>query len=112
MAPVAGSVGAVPETNTSPAALTAWLYAGGGLPAFGVNTIWRAISLPLSASLIEKLSSEGLTRMPGGALIATQATGARQQSLDLRENRPLSSLEKITLPFATTLKTPLSPLTN
>jgi hypothetical protein len=38
-APVAGSVGAVPETNTNPAALTAWLYIAGGLAAFGVNMI-------------------------------------------------------------------------
>ena len=37
MEPVVGSVGAVPETNTSPAALTAWLYAGGGLAALSVN---------------------------------------------------------------------------
>src|SRR5690349_7261049 len=46
MAPVAGSVGAVPETKTSPAALTPWLYVGGGLAAFGVKTISRAISPP------------------------------------------------------------------
>jgi hypothetical protein len=39
MAPVAGSVGAVPDTNTRPAALTAWLYVGGGLAAFDVKTI-------------------------------------------------------------------------
>jgi MFS family permease len=43
-------VGAVPETNTSPAALTAWLYVGGGLAAFGENTILRAILLPFSAA--------------------------------------------------------------
>jgi hypothetical protein len=34
MTPVTGSLGAVPETKTSPAAFTAWLYTGGGLPAF------------------------------------------------------------------------------
>jgi hypothetical protein len=39
MAPVAGSIGAVPETNTRPAALTAWLYAGGGFAALDVKTI-------------------------------------------------------------------------
>lgn len=43
IAPVSGSVGAVPETNTRPAALTAWLYVAGGLAAFGVKTIRRAI---------------------------------------------------------------------
>jgi len=35
-APVTGSVGAVPETKTRPAALTAWLYAAGGFAALGV----------------------------------------------------------------------------
>ena len=33
MAPVAGSAGAVPETKTRPAPLTAWLYVGGGAAA-------------------------------------------------------------------------------
>src|SRR5882724_12103674 len=41
--PVSGSIGAVPETNTRPAALTAWLYIGDGLAALDVKTIWRAI---------------------------------------------------------------------
>lgn len=45
-APVAGSVGAVPETKTKPAAFTAWLYVGGGFAAFGVNTICRGTGLP------------------------------------------------------------------
>src|SRR5262245_57381859 len=47
-APVNGSVGAVPETKTRPAALTAWLYVGGGFAAFGVNTMSRAMTSPLS----------------------------------------------------------------
>lgn len=34
-----GSAGAVPDTNTSPPAFTAWLYIGGGFAAFGVKTI-------------------------------------------------------------------------
>ncbi len=35
----ADCVGAVHDTNTSPAAFTAWLYVGGGLAAFGENII-------------------------------------------------------------------------
>src|SRR5262245_64945097 len=44
--PVAGSCGPVPETKTSPAAFTAWLYVAGGWAAFGVNTIWRGMQGP------------------------------------------------------------------
>jgi hypothetical protein len=39
MVPVAGSCGDVPETKTSPAAFTAWLYVGGAFGALGVETI-------------------------------------------------------------------------
>jgi hypothetical protein len=42
-APVAGSAGAVPETKTRPAALTAWLYVGGGAAAWAVKTMSRAM---------------------------------------------------------------------
>jgi hypothetical protein len=35
--PVTGSCGLVPETNTRPAARTAWLYAGGGEGALAVR---------------------------------------------------------------------------
>lgn len=48
IAPVAGSMGAVPETKTKPAALTAWLYVGGGLPALLVNTIRRVTVISLA----------------------------------------------------------------
>src|SRR3984885_589950 len=41
--PVSSSIGAVPETKTRPAALTAWLYVGDGFAALDVKTIWRAI---------------------------------------------------------------------
>jgi len=41
--PVTGSCGPVPETNTRPAALTAWLYAGGGDGASGVRMMSLAI---------------------------------------------------------------------
>jgi hypothetical protein len=37
--PVTGSCGPVPETNTRPAARTAWLYVGGGAGALGVRII-------------------------------------------------------------------------
>jgi hypothetical protein len=37
--PVAGSAGEVPDTKTSPAALTAWLYVAGGLAAFAEKMI-------------------------------------------------------------------------
>src|SRR5580692_5859144 len=42
--PVAGSCGPVPETNTRPAARTAWLYVGGGEGALGVRMISLAIT--------------------------------------------------------------------
>ena len=45
--PVPPSVGAVPETNTSPPAFTAWLYVAGGLPALSVNTMLRGMGAPL-----------------------------------------------------------------
>ena len=41
--PVIGSCGPVPETNTRPAARTAWLYVGGGDGAFAVRMISLAI---------------------------------------------------------------------
>ena len=41
--PVTGSCGPVPDTNTRPAARTAWLYVGGGDGAFGVRMISLAI---------------------------------------------------------------------
>src|SRR5580658_2434935 len=41
--PVTGSCGPVPETNTRPAARTAWLYVGGGDGAFGVRIMSLAI---------------------------------------------------------------------
>jgi hypothetical protein len=34
-----GILRSVPETNTNPAAFTAWLYVAGGFAALGVNTI-------------------------------------------------------------------------
>jgi len=37
--PAVGSTGAVPDTNTKPAAFTAWLYVVGGSAALDVNTI-------------------------------------------------------------------------
>src|SRR6202167_4276104 len=42
--PVTGSCGPVPETNTRPAARTAWLYIGGGGGALGVRMISLAIN--------------------------------------------------------------------
>src|ERR1700689_1774582 len=42
--PVLGSCGPVPETNTRPAARTAWLYAGGGDGAFSVRMMSLAIN--------------------------------------------------------------------
>jgi len=45
--PVSGSCGPVPETNTRPAARTAWLNVGGGEGALGV----RMISLAMSVSM-------------------------------------------------------------
>src|ERR1700683_2797005 len=42
--PVTGSCGPVPETNTRPAARTAWLYIGGGVGALGVRMISFAIN--------------------------------------------------------------------
>src|SRR5208337_2635963 len=42
--PVTGSCGPVPETNTRPAALTAWLYVGGGDGALGVRIMSLAIN--------------------------------------------------------------------
>jgi hypothetical protein len=47
--PVAGSCGPVPETNTRPAARTAWLYVGGGDGALDV----RMMSLVISFSSAE-----------------------------------------------------------
>jgi hypothetical protein len=44
--PVIGSCGPVPETNTRPAARTAWLYVGGGNGALGV----RMMSLDIDFS--------------------------------------------------------------
>jgi hypothetical protein len=41
--PVVGSIGAVPDTKTSPAARTAWLYDGGEAGAFAVRIISLAI---------------------------------------------------------------------
>src|ERR1700692_3309732 len=48
--PVSGSIGAVPETKTRPAALTAWLYVGDGFAALDVKTIWRAIMYSFGTS--------------------------------------------------------------
>src|SRR5580658_5824544 len=42
--PVTGSCGPVPETNTRPAASTAWLYVGGGDGALGVRMMSFAIN--------------------------------------------------------------------
>ena len=42
MAPVTGSSGVVPDTNTSPAAFTAWLKYGGAFGAFGVAMTVRS----------------------------------------------------------------------
>jgi hypothetical protein len=42
--PVAGSCGPVPETNTRPAARTAWLYVGGGAGASDVRMMSLAIN--------------------------------------------------------------------
>src|SRR5271170_3765319 len=47
--PVTGSCGPVPETNTSPAARTAWLYVGGGDGALGVRMMSRAINFSSAA---------------------------------------------------------------
>src|ERR1700685_3946769 len=44
--PVTGSCGPVPETNTRPAARTAWLYVGGGEGALGVRMMSLAINSP------------------------------------------------------------------
>src|SRR5271170_8237398 len=44
--PVAGSYGPMPDTNTRPAARTAWLYVGGGDGALGVRTMSLAINSP------------------------------------------------------------------
>src|SRR6202451_3399081 len=44
--PVTGSCGPVPETNTRPAARTAWLYVGGGDGAFGVRIMSLVIKFP------------------------------------------------------------------
>jgi len=43
--PVTGSCGPVPETNTRPAARTAWLYVGGGDGALGVRIMSLATLL-------------------------------------------------------------------
>src|SRR5580700_8991707 len=45
--PVTGSCGLVPETNTRPAARTAWLYVGGGVGALGVRMISLAITFSM-----------------------------------------------------------------
>ena len=42
--PVTGSCGPVPETNTRPAARTAWLYVAGGDGASGVRMMSLAIN--------------------------------------------------------------------
>src|ERR1700735_5255870 len=42
--PVTGSCGPVPETNSRPAARTAWLYVGGGDGALGVQMMSLAIN--------------------------------------------------------------------
>src|ERR1700691_4939456 len=72
--PVTGSCGPVPETNTSPAALTAWLYVGGGDGAFGV----RMISLVISSS-----SADWATRMryPRPDLIQKRGSSRNQAFL-------------------------------
>jgi hypothetical protein len=57
--PVTGSCGPVPETNTRPAARTAWLYVGGGDGAFGV----RMMSLVMCFS-----SAKALMRNAAGIL--------------------------------------------
>jgi hypothetical protein len=61
--PVTGSCGPVPETNTSPAARTAWLYVGGGDGASGV----RMMSLATNFSSPEGCRDRGYpppTRTP------------------------------------------------
>src|SRR5688572_23841595 len=65
MAPEAGSIGPVPETNTRPAALTAWLYVAGGLAAFDVNTICLAISVPGSVRTTSAMNGTGVRHRPG-----------------------------------------------
>jgi hypothetical protein len=58
--PVAGSWGPVPDTNTRPAARTAWLYAGGGEGAAGA----RMMSLAMGSAIVS----------PGGAAAQAQNT--------------------------------------
>jgi hypothetical protein len=50
--PVNGSCGPVPETNTRPAARTAWLYVGGGDGALGVRMMSLAINLSDASGMI------------------------------------------------------------
>src|SRR5580692_7294045 len=60
--PVTGSCGPVPETNTKPAALTAWLYVGGGDGAFGV----RMMSLAIKFLQCRNLHGNRLRHSPDG----------------------------------------------
>src|SRR5580698_895017 len=62
--PVTGSCGPVPETNTRPAALTAWLYVAGGDGAFGV----RMMSLAITFLQCSDLRENRLCRSPDCAI--------------------------------------------
>src|SRR5438445_5436871 len=65
--PVTGSCGPVPETNTRPAARTAWLYVGGEDGASGV----RMMSLAINFSSAESFSRVTALTAPTWVLIAT-----------------------------------------
>jgi hypothetical protein len=51
---VTGSCGPVPETNTSPAARTAWLYVGGGDGALDVRMMSLAMNFSSADSQITR----------------------------------------------------------
>ena len=69
--PVIGSCGPVPETNTRPAARTAWLYVGGADGAFGV----RMMSLATSFSTHHRTTRTESSRL--GFRLATKASWRR-----------------------------------
>jgi hypothetical protein len=99
--PVTGSCGPVPETNTKPAARTAWLYVGGGAGALGV----RMMSLAMNFSKLRRTSDARVDAH--GACDRIYGGAERDRTADLLvANEALSQLSYSPPPNAH--RTPLS----
>src|SRR6202021_2708574 len=97
--PVPGSYGPIPETNTSPAARTAWLYAGGGDGAFGVRMMSLAINDLQISSHSESYRGAygrlaGLGKFSGGTGASSPGLGYATAKVNLRTPGGLSSLAR------------------